>query len=136
MVYVKSGANLLCVGYSTSCSLSISHDTRPTTNSTSGGWQTRMAGDRDWEVSVDAFVSMQVNSNNPTNLNFYSMYTAYIENRMTFVLKFGNTTTNDYYYEGNALLTSMEISASNEESTTYTMSFVAAGPLTQDQNWC
>lgn len=134
MVYVVQGANIRAMGYSTSCTLSVSHDTRSTTNSVSGGWQSRMAGDRDWEVSVDAFVSMVGNPTNPTNQNFYSLYTAYIENRIMFLLKFGNAISGDYYYEGDAFMSSFEISAANEESTTYSMSFVAAGPLTQSQN--
>lgn len=131
-VYVMAGASMKLVGYSTSCSISISHETRSTTNSTSGGWNTRMAGNRDWEVSVDGLVSMEDNPSGTTfSIQWFNMYQSYIEDRDQFVLRFGNGVNGDYYYQGNAYMTGLEMNGSNEESTTYSMSFVAAGPLSQ-----
>lgn len=134
LVYVVQGSQLLCVGYSTSCSISISHNPRSTTNSTSGGWQSRMAGDRDWELSVDAFVAMEADPSAVTNLNFYHFFSTYITGRNSMILRFGNEIADDYYYEGEAFLTSIELTGSNEESGTYAMTFVAAGPLLQLNN--
>tara|TARA_R110002020_G_scaffold472523_1_gene700741 strand:+ start:483 stop:932 length:450 start_codon:yes stop_codon:yes gene_type:complete len=134
LVYVVNGQNLNCVGYSTSCSISISHNPRSTTNSTSGGWQTRMAGDRDWEVTVDAFIAMEADPSAVTNLNFYSFFSQYITARNPVVLRFGNEIADDYYYEGQAFLTGIELTGSNEESGTYSMTFIAAGSLLQLNN--
>jgi predicted secreted protein len=132
LVYIDVGV-LKCVGYSTSCSISISHETRSTTNSTSGGWNSRMPGNRDWEVSVDAMVSMTDNAN-PNNWNFYTIYATYLEVRQVFTLRFGNDVSGDKYWEGNAYLTGMELNGSNEETATYSMTFIAAGPLALLQN--
>lgn len=123
---------LIGVGYATSCSISISHETRSTTNSTSGGWQTRMVGNRDWEVTCDAMVSMNDNPVNPNNANFYTYYSWYIDTRQKLLLRIGvdNPQLNDKYYEGYAYLTGMEINGSNQETATYSMTFIAAGPLT------
>ena len=134
LVYVENGAQLNCVGYSTSCSISISHNPRSTTNSTNGGWQSRMAGDRDWEISVDAFIAMEADPASILNLNFYHFFSQYMLTRNSMTLRFGNEIADDYYYEGEAFLTSMELTGTNDESGTYSMTFVAAGPLTQQNN--
>lgn len=131
-VYKDTGV-LKLVGYSTSCSISISHETRSTTNSTSGGWNTRMPGNRDWEVSVDGMVSM-TNNPNTISVQWFDWFQQHIVNRDMFVLRFGNEVTGDYYYEGNAYLTGIEMNGSNEESSTYSMTFIAAGPLLITQN--
>lgn len=128
MVYDMSFGYAMGVGYSTSCSISISHETRSTTNSTSGGWNSRMPGNRDWEVSVDAMVSMQ-DGGVVTNANFYTFYNTYIHTRNKLLLRFSTEVSSDKYYEGYAYLTGMEINGSNEETATYSMSFIAAGPL-------
>ena len=128
MVYIDVGS-LFPIGYSTSCSISISHETRNTSNSTSAGWNTRMAGNRDWEVTCDALVSMEHNATNPTHMNFNSVYASHLAIRGKYLLRFGNEITGDYRFEGECFCTGMEITASNEESTTYSVSFIAAGPL-------
>jgi predicted secreted protein len=134
LVFDMNGALHQAIGYSTSCTLSITHSPRTTTNSTSGGWVKRMAGERDWEVSCDAFVSMVSNPTNTTNRNFYTMFQNYILNRTVIRLKFGNEVTGDYYFDGNAFLTSMELNGANEESATYSMTFLSAGALTGQRN--
>jgi predicted secreted protein len=132
-VYGLFGGNMKIVGYSTSCSISISHETRSTTNSTSGGWNTRMAGNRDWEVAVDGLVSMQDNPSGTANyMQWFDLYDSYIKDRAQLLLRFGNQVNGDYYYQGYAYMTGLEISGSNEETTSFSCSFVAAGPLVQD----
>ena len=128
-LYIKNGASFEMIGYSTACSITVTHDTRATTNSTSGGWQTRMAGDRDWEMSVDSFVAMEANTLNLTSKNWYQMATSYILNRTPLVVVLGNEVVGDYRFEGQAFLTSLEMNGSNEESATYSLSFIAAGEL-------
>lgn len=130
-VYVDNGS-LEVIGFATSCSLSITHETRNTTNQTSTGWNTRMPGNRDWEVSCDGYITMLGNASN--KLNAHEMYDQYIDNRQIFTLRFGNEVNGDIRYEGFAYMTSMEMNGSNEESATYSMSFIAAGPLYQYVN--
>tara|TARA_R110002020_G_scaffold132876_4_gene296633 strand:+ start:406 stop:843 length:438 start_codon:yes stop_codon:yes gene_type:complete len=130
--YDAGTGTLYPIGYSTSCTLSITQETRNTTNSTSAGWNTRIVGDRDWEVSVDALVSMT--TNNP-NLNFYAIFLNHIApHRDKFLLRFGNDLSGDTFYQGEAYVTGMEITGSNEETATYSVTFIAAGPLVQSAN--
>ena len=126
-LYLGFSSNDL-LGYATSCSISISHSPRKTTTSTSGGWQSRMVGDRDWEVSCDGLVSMELAGD---KRNFAEIFQNYIQNRITVQIRFKTSVTGDYYYQGMAIVTGLTLDAPNEESTTYSISCVAAGPLEQ-----
>lgn len=122
-VYVGTGNNLIAFG--TSCSVSISHSPRNTTNSNSGGYTSRMAGTLDWEVSCDAMVAMST----PSTTAFYQLFSTYLDTRQVLYIKFKTTESGDKYFVGYAVMTSLSIDAPNQESSTMSVSFAAAGPL-------
>tara|TARA_R100000781_G_scaffold26759_2_gene19844 strand:- start:3136 stop:3570 length:435 start_codon:yes stop_codon:yes gene_type:complete len=117
------------VAYGTSCSLSISNNYRNTTNAISNGWNTRMLGDRDWEMTADGFVLMSVTG---SRVSIFDMFTEYIEARKIVLVRFmttGSGVSGDKYFSGNAILTAISVDAPNQQSTTYSASFIAAGEL-------
>ena len=120
-VYIGSGPTL--IGYGTSCSISISHSPRNTTNSTSGGYTTRMAGTIDWEVSCDALVSMDGSK------KYYQMFVSYLDTREVLSVTFKSTTSGDKAFTGYAVMTGLSMDAPNEENATMSVSFAGSGPL-------
>ena len=123
-VYIGTSNSL--IGFGTSCSVSITHSPRNTTTSVSGGYTSRMAGTLDWEISCDAMVAMTTASATA----FYQMFTTYLDTRSVLYIKFKTTESGDKYFVGYAVMTSMSMEAPNEQSTTMSVSFAAAGPLT------
>ena len=119
------GTSNTLIGYSTSCSLTVSKEPRNTTNSTSNGWNTRMDGSKDWEVSCDALLAMS----GTTNM-WYQIYSNYLDTGSPiFRLQFKTTGSGDRYFKGPASITGLTLTASMEETATCSVSFVAAGPL-------
>lgn len=123
-VYVGSSNSL--IAFATSCSVSITHSPRNTTNNNSGGYTSRMAGTIDWEISCDSLVAMTT----ATATAFYQMFSTYLDTREVLYIKFKTTVSGDKYFVGYAVMTSLSIDAPNQESSTMSCSFVAAGPLT------
>ena len=122
------------IAYSTSASLNINHSPRSTSNKDDGGWETSMEGYRNWDVSCDALYAWLDPDGNPiTNDTLSDMFTAYITTRAKFELTFGvtTTTTGDTKYVGDAWLTSASLSAPNEDTATFSVSFQGTGSLIQ-----
>ena len=113
------------IGYGTSASVNITHSPRSTTNNNSGGYTTRMAGVIDWEMSCDYLMSMD---GMPQN-KYYQLFNTYLNSRAILVVKFQSTTSGDVGFQGNALVSELSISAPMEETSTVSVSLVAAGPL-------
>jgi len=123
-VYIGNSNSLIAFG--TSCALSITHNPRNTTTAVSGGYTSRMAGTLDWDVSCDAMVAMSTASATA----FYQMFSTYLDTRVVMSIRFKTAVSGDKYFQGNAIMTSMSMEAPNEQSTTMSVSFAAAGPLT------
>ena len=122
------------VAYSTSASLNINHSTRSTTSKDSGGWDDSMEGMRNWDVSCDALYAWLTPAGGAIGNNTLSdIFTAYIATRASFELTFGVTTsdTADTKYVGTAWMTSASLSAPNEDTSTYSVSFQGSGVLVQ-----
>jgi predicted secreted protein len=118
-------ANTL-IGYGTASSVSISHSPRMTTNNTSGGYNSRMAGVLDWEMSCDYLMSMD---GTPQN-KYYQIFASYLNERSVLQVRFKSTESGDKGFEGYALVSELSISAPMEETATVSVSLIAAGPLT------
>lgn len=123
-VYIGTSTSL--IGFATSCSVNITHSPRNTTTAVSGGYTSRMAGTLDWEISCESMVAMSTSS----STEFYQMFSDYLNTRSVVIVKFKTTETGDKYFTGYAVMTSMSMEAPNEQSTTMSVSFAAAGPLT------
>ena len=112
------------VSYATSCSVSISHSPRSTTNQTSGAYATRMAGTIDWEISVDSLMSMD-----GTGIKWYQLWATYLDLRTVFVIKWKTATSGDRYFEADAIMTGMSMDNPNQETSTMNCTFAGTGPL-------
>ena len=122
------------VAYSTSATLNINHSPRSTSNKEDGGWETAMEGYRTWDVSCDALYAwLDPTGSAISNETLSEIFTGYIHTRASFTLTFGvtSTTTGDTKYTGTAWLTSASLSAPNEDTATFSVSFQGSGVLTQ-----
>lgn len=132
-VYVWHGTYQL-IGYATSCSISISQETRNTTTQATGMWNTRTIGSKDWEVTCDGLVAMSgsagllwndIFDNYLNDVNSASYVPVF---QLRFITDGGGTIGDDFLY-GTAILSSLSLDAPQEQSTTMSVSFIAAGPL-------
>jgi len=122
------------VAYSTSATLNVNHSPRSTSNKEDGGWETAMQGYRNWDVSCDAMYAwLDPAGSAISNETLSEIFTGYIHTRASFTLTFGvtSTTTGDTKYTGTAWLTSASLSAPNEDTATFSVSFQGSGALTQ-----
>ena len=122
------------VAYSTSATLNINHSPRSTSNKEDGGWETAMEGYRTWDVSCDALYAwLDPAGSAISNETLSEIFTGYIHTRASFSLTFGTTgsTSGDTKYVGDAWLTSASLSAPNEDTATFSVSFQGSGVLTQ-----
>ena len=122
------------VAYSTSATLNVNHSPRSTSNKEDGGWESAMEGYRNWDVSCDAMYAwLDPAGSAISNETLSEIFTGYITTRASFILTFGVTssTTGDTKYTGTAWLTSASLSAPNEDTATFSVSFQGSGELTQ-----
>ena len=120
LLYVDGTA----VAHSTSHTLSVSHATRDATTKDSSGWEDALNGLRSWEASGEGLVAFDAAYG-------YSDLFALITARSTVTIKLSTEVTGDKYYEGSALLTSLEESAGTEENISFSYTFKGTGALTE-----
>ncbi len=130
-VYVEG----VLVAFSTNATININHATRSTSSKESGGWEESMEGMRSWDVSCDALYAwLRVDGGDIAKTTLSDMFTAYIDTRTSFELTWGSqTTTGDGWtkYVGTAWMTSASITAPNEDTATFSVSFQGSGSLVQ-----
>ena len=123
------------IAYSTSATLNVNHSTRSTSNKEDGGWETAMEGYRNWDVSCDALYAwLDPAGSAISNKTLSDLFTAYITTRASFTITFGSTETTGIgwtKYTGTAWMTSASLSAPNEDTSTFSVSFQGSGELTQ-----
>ena len=123
------------IAYSTSATLNVNHSPRSTSNKEDGGWETAMEGYRTWDVSCDALYAWLTPAGSAiSNSTLSDLFTAYITTRASFTITFGSTETTGIgwtKYTGDAWLTSASLSAPNEDTSTFSVSFQGSGELTQ-----
>ena len=123
------------IAYSTSATLNVNHSPRSTSNKEDGGWETAMEGYRNWDVSCDALYAWLTPAGSAiSNSTLSDLFTAYITTRASFTITFGSTETTGIgwtKYTGTAWLTSASLSAPNEDTSTFSVSFQGSGELTQ-----
>tara|TARA_R110000824_G_C15065622_1_gene662901 strand:+ start:503 stop:967 length:465 start_codon:yes stop_codon:yes gene_type:complete len=134
-VYISGTGLTELVAYSTNATLNINHNTRSTSSKESGGWEESMEGIRSWDISCDALYAwLQPDGNPITQTTLSDMFTAYIHARTSFTIIWGNAfTSGDGWtkYTGDCWMTSASISAPNEDTATFTVTFQGTGALAQ-----
>lgn len=104
-----------------SCKVSITHEPRDTFTKDDAGWKTNGEGARSWKMDCDGLVTLA---------GFSTLFSA-ISARTELTISFESSNPGDKSYSGTAYITSLEQSAGNEESTSYTASFEGGGVLTE-----
>jgi TP901-1 family phage major tail protein len=117
------------VGRCTSASLSVSMETRDTSNKDSAGWRELLEGQKSWSLSGDGLVTYNIAS-----ADGYSDLWGYLTARTKLYVKFGSTTTDEKYYSGQGFLTSLDQEAGMEDNVTYSFSFEGTAALTEATN--
>ena len=131
-IYDASSGSAVLVAYATSGSISINQSVRETSNKESGGWKEVMEGQRDWEVSVEGMVALKTLAGAAVaGSTVDEIFTAYIATRGTFDISFESSESGDKKWSGKGYISSISMDAPNEESTTYSCSFVGTSTLTQ-----
>tara|TARA_Y100001963_G_C6755034_1_gene436341 strand:+ start:252 stop:677 length:426 start_codon:yes stop_codon:yes gene_type:complete len=126
-VSTDSGSSYNAVGSSTSASLSLSMDTRETTNKGDAGWRTLLESTKSWTAEAEQFFIMDATLG-PDEL------ADIITNRTLCKIKFSTETAGDTYWHGDAYLTSLSVDAPLEDSSTISLSFEGTGVLTKATN--
>lgn len=115
------------IGRATSASLSVSMETRDTTNKDSAGWQENLEGLKSWSLSGDGLVTYSIAGDYETPDDLFTL----LSNRTLVKVKFGSATSGEIDYTGDAYLVSYEQEAGVEENVTYSFGFTGTGVLTQ-----
>ena len=115
------------IGRATSASLSVSMETRDTTNKDSAGWQENLEGLKAWSLSGDGLVTYSISGDYDTPDDLFTL----LSNRTLVKVKFGSATSGEIDYTGDAYLVSYEQEAGVEENVTYSFGFTGTGVLTQ-----
>ena len=128
ILQIDSGAGYLTLGTSTSCSVSMSLETRDTSSKSSAGWAEALYGQRSWSADVEGLLTFDTG-------NIGSLWALY-QNRTSVTLKFvqASPASGDLTWSGTALLTSLSADAPMEDSMTYSASFQGAGELSSSTN--
>jgi len=121
------GTSYDIIGRATSASLSVSMETRDTTNKDSAGWQENLEGLKSWSLSGDGLVTYSISGDFDTPDDLFTL----LSNRTLVKVKFGSATSGEIDYTGYAYLVSYEQEAGVEENVTYSFGFTGTGVLTQ-----
>lgn len=121
------GTSYDIIGRATSASLSVSMETRDTTNKDSAGWQENLEGLKSWSLSGDGLVTYSITGDYDTPDDLFTL----LSNRTLVKVKFGSATSGEIDYTGDAYLVSYEQEAGVEENVTYSFGFTGTGVLTQ-----
>ena len=130
-IYDNSSGSSQLIAFATSGSISINHSARETSNKESLGYKEVMEGQRDWEISVEGMVALLDLDGNPiTGHSVDELFTQYIATRGVYTISFESSETGDKKWSGKGYMSSISMDAPNEESTTYSCSFVGTSTLT------
>ena len=127
--FSTDGSTYSEMGRCTSASLSVSMETRDTSNKDSAGWRELLEGQKSWSLSGDGLVTYNIAS-----ADGYSDLWGYLTARTKLYVKFGSTTTDEKYYSGQGFLTSLDQEAGMEDNVTYSFSFEGTAALTEATN--
>lgn len=122
-----NGSSFDIIGRTTSASLSVSMETRDTTNKDSAGWQENLEGLKAWSLSGDGLVTYSISGDYDTPDDLFTL----LSNRTKVKVQFGSMTAGEIDYTGDAYLTSYEQEAGVEENVTYSFGFTGTGVLLQ-----
>jgi len=127
--FSTDGATYDEVGRMTNASLSISMETRDTSNKDSAGFRELLSGQRSWSLAGDGLVVYSL-----TGADGYSDLFGYWNNRTNLYIKFGSVSGGEKNYSGRGFITSLDQEAGVEDNATFSFSLEGTGALTEATN--
>lgn len=114
------------IGEATSCTLSITRETRQTiTKDNVAEWTSFEPGQKSATMTAEGLVSYDT-----TNEKVTDLFTA-LDNGTVLVCRFTDDTATHPYWEASVLCTSLEIGAPVNDNSTYSATFTVRGAITQ-----
>lgn len=110
------------IAYTQNHTLTMGMETRDATTKDSSGWATKKEGLRSWSISGDGLYYFAA-TYGPSDLF------GLLENRTRVSLKFTTNVSGDKYFTGYAYLTSLEVSAPQEDTASFSFSFEGDGAI-------
>lgn len=117
------------IAHTTSFTLNISQDLPEATDMDSNAWSEFLGGQRSWTISFDGLTDWAANGNVDTLADMIID-----DARTAESITFSTDVTGDTNFSGSAFLSSFDISASNNETVSYSGEFQGTGPLTKSVN--
>jgi TP901-1 family phage major tail protein len=117
------------VGRMTNASLSISMETRDTSNKDSAGFRELLSGQRSWSLAGDGLVVYSLTGAD----GFHDLF-GYWNNRTNLYVKFGSVSGGEKNYSGRGFITSLDQEAGVEDNATFSFSFEGTGALAEGTN--
>lgn len=118
------------IGYATSCTLSLSRETRETVHKDNvGGYSTFEGGKRSASISFEHFYAEDQTLNSATVNSVVDLFDLYAGDSFTW--RFSDDVTGHTEFSGSALLTELSFSAPVEENATSSGSFTVTGAVTK-----
>lgn len=113
------------IAFSTSASISFTRDLRDITTKDSDAWTEQAPGMKSFEMSTDALQDYT------SDLNFQQFIDDLgTGNNITLRFKQRTTGGSDYYYEGDAIVSSLSVEAGVEDNLTYSVTFTGTASVT------
>lgn len=128
-ISTDGGSTYTVIGKATSAGLSVSMDTRDTSNKDSAGWRDLLEGQKSWSLTCDGLVCYNISGKETASELF-----GYLNSRTALTVKFGSATTDEKIYSGTAFLTSLSTDAGVEDNVTFSASFEGSGALAEATN--
>ena len=115
------------IANSTDGTLSMSMETRDTTNKGSSGFRSILESTRSGTISTSALMEQGSGG------KFENLF-ALFNGRTSCTVKFATSITDDKFYSATAYLTSLEMNAPTEDNVTYSATFELSGAITERTN--
>ena len=106
--------------------MSISADTIETSSKDTNDWMTILTGRRSGTASADGLVALD------SGYNFSYLF-GLVDNQAAITIRMSTGVSGDKYYQASAYITSLDLSAGDNEASTYSASFQLTGPVVEKE---
>lgn len=130
MLFATEGSNVLPVAFGTSCNVDMSADTIDTSNKMSGNWKEYLTGQLGYTISCDSLLSMK-----DGHMSFQTLKKLMAARTPIPVViaksveSDGDFTKGEEFVKGEAIITSLSMTASNNEICTSSVTLQGTGEL-------
>ncbi len=129
-LYLTSGNSV--VAFATSCSIQIDGETIDTSNKMSGRWNSNLAGKNGYTISADALYTQK-----DGHFSFDKLMELMVASNQAVAWTVGNAVDRDTfaldttkpYYSGEAFVTSLSLSAGNNEVASCSITLTGSGAI-------